>query len=89
MGETDEVTVTEVVKQGTVYGPKLCCVSTGKVNDGLKVEEILYPEVTLQSLTFVDDINSTGSREVVEEVMKKCAEKEKEKLWELSTEKTK
>lgn len=89
VGETDEVTVNEVVKQGTVYGPKLCGASTGKVNDGLEIEEIIYPEVKLQAITFVDDINSTGGRDVVEAVMKNCAEKEKEKMWEFSTEKTK
>ena len=88
VGVTEEVTVNEVVKQGTVYGPKLCCASTGKVNEGLEIEEILYPEVKLQAIAFVDDINSNCGKEVVEAVMKKCAEKEKEKMWEFSIAKT-
>ena len=32
VGMTENITVTEIVKQGTVYGPKLCCVATEKVN---------------------------------------------------------
>ena len=30
-GLTKEVEVKEIVKQGTVFGPKLCCASTGKI----------------------------------------------------------
>ena len=87
-GITEEVQVREIVKQGTVYGPKLCCASTGKINDRLSAEEVLYPTVSLQALAYVDDINSSGGKQVVEEVMKKCGDMEKEKLWEFSTEKS-
>ena len=31
-GVTDEITVNDVAKQGTVFGSKLCCSSTGSVN---------------------------------------------------------
>jgi hypothetical protein len=88
-GETEEIVVREVVKQGTVFGPKLCCASTGKVNDGLKVEEIVYPSVNLKAVIFVDDINGSGGKGFVEGVMVKCKEKEDEKLWEFSTDKSK
>ena len=87
-GITDEAQVREIVKQGTVYGPKLCCASTSKVNEGLSTEEVLYPTVSVQALAYVDDINSNGGKKVVEEVMKKCGRMEEEKLWEFSTEKS-
>jgi hypothetical protein len=57
-------------------------------NEGLEVEEIIYPEVSTQAVTFVDDINSNGGKVVVEGVMRNCGKKEKEKLWEFSTQKT-
>ena len=38
-GETNPITVEEIVKQGTVFGPKLCCASTGKINSGLAEKE--------------------------------------------------
>merc|ERR1712072_849877 len=69
-GITEEVKVDEIVKQGTVYGPKLCCASTGKVNEGLELEEVIYPDVSIQAVTFVDDINSNGGKAVVEGVMR-------------------
>ena len=32
VGITDEIKIEEVVKQGTIFGPKLCCVATGAIN---------------------------------------------------------
>ena len=29
---TDSITVHEIVKQGTIFGPKLCSVATEKIN---------------------------------------------------------
>ena len=88
VGMTDEVKVREIVKQGTVYGPKLCCASTGKVNEGIMMEEVIYPNISIRALAYVDDVNSSGCKQVVEGVMKKCGEMEKEKMWEFSTEKS-
>ena len=56
-GITKEIKVKEIVKQGTVFGPKLCCASTGKINDGLEIEEVVYPTVSVKAVTFVDDID--------------------------------
>ena len=88
-GLTEEVTVREIVKQGTVYGPKLCCGSTGKINENLDEEEIVYPMVTVKATTYVDDIKGAGARRFVKAVMENCKVKENEKLWEFSTEKSK
>ena len=88
-GKTNPITVEEIVKQGTVFGPKLCCASTGKINVGLKEREVIYPSVAIQAVTFVDDINGAGSKRFVQAVMMNCSEKEEEKLWEFSIDKTK
>jgi hypothetical protein len=88
-GMTEEVTVKEIVKQGTVYGPKLCCASTGKINENLDEEEIVYPTVAVQATTYVDDIKGGGARRFVKAVMENCKDKENEKLWEFSTDKSK
>ena len=32
IGMTDSITVHEIVKQGTIFGPKLCSVATEKIN---------------------------------------------------------
>ena len=72
-GMTEEIRVREIVKQGTVYGPKLCCASTGKINQDLDQQEMIYPSVALQAVTFMDDI-------FVQAVMLNCKKKEAEKL---------
>ena len=79
----------EIVKQGTVFGPKLCCASTGKINEGLNKREVIYPGSAAEAVTFVDDINGNGSKEFVEAVMMNASRKESEKLWEFSTDKSK
>ena len=87
-GKTSETTVKEIVRQGTVFGPKLCCASTGKINKDLDKQEVIYPSVVLQAVMFMDDIFGGGAKEFVEAVMKNCKVKEIEKLWEFSSEKS-
>ena len=87
-GTTNEMEVKEIVKQGTVFGPKLCCGSTGKINENLDVEEVVYPTVAVKATTYVDDIKAGGGRRFVKAVMENCRRKEDEKLWEFSTEKS-
>ena len=87
-GMTEEIRVREIVKQGTVYGPKLCCASTGKINQDLDQQEMIYPSVALQAVTFMDDIFGGGAKNFVQAVMLNCKKKEAEKLWEFSSEKS-
>ena len=87
-GITKEIKVKEIVKQGTVYGPKLCCASTGKINENLDKQETIYPSVSLQAVTFMDDIFSGGAKNFVQAVMTNCKRKEAEKLWEFSSKKS-
>ena len=81
--------VKEIVKQGTVFGPKLCCASTGKINEGLEEKEVIYPTVSIQAMTYMDDIEGGGTAKFVQAVMDQCREKEIEKLWEFSAKKSK
>ena len=71
-GMTQEISVEEIVKQGTVYGPKLCCASTGKINEGLEETETIFPDLIVKALAYVDDLTSGGSRKFISAVMKKA-----------------
>ena len=54
VGITDSITVREIVKQGTVFGPKLCCISTEKVNSIQHVVSTsLTPEMTIGAPVYV------------------------------------
>ena len=72
-----------------MYGPKLCCASTGKINNGIEMEEVIYPSVSVKASTYVDDILGGGRREFVQTVMEKCKENEEQKMWEVSIDKSK
>ena len=75
VGITDSITVREIVKQGTVFGPKLCCISTEKVNSIQHVvSALLTPEMTIGAPVYVDDILGIGSLETVERVIRNTRE---------------
>ena len=45
-GETEQFTLGEIVKQGTVLGPYLCCASTQRVNSlGPQIKTVIGPEL--------------------------------------------
>ena len=89
-GVTDEITVNDVAKQGTEFGSKLCCSSTGSVNTiGKKPQTVISPNLSVGAQIFVDDIMGVGSRSTVKQTMENCAEMEKKKKMEFSTDKSK
>ena len=60
-GTTEKVKVGDIVKQGTVLGPTLCCVSIDQINNiGESQERNLGREV-IAIVVFVDDVMSAGS----------------------------
>ena len=67
LGKTKEINLERIVKQGTVYGPQLCCASTDKIN-GMEYDSttVVAPAVEMKSMIFVDDFFDGGSTEVVE-----------------------
>ena len=45
VGMTDSITVHEIVKQGTIFGPKLCSVATEQINGiGEEISTHITPE---------------------------------------------
>ena len=61
VGYTNEITLHNIVKQGTIMGPILCIVETEKIN---KIGERCYatygPEKRINNLLYVDDIVGVG-----------------------------
>ena len=77
-GKTKELE--NIVKQGTVYGPQLCCVSTDKVNTiGEMSMMLVAPTLKIQSTVFVDDIMAGGNIEAVEAAGRNLKKMEEEK----------
>ena len=72
IGETKTFMITEVVKQGTVCGPLLCCASSAKVNDIGESLIVKYgDEVEIGMPVFMDDIMGGVSDDDVRKAIRK------------------
>ena len=65
-GETSQIEVTDIVKQGTIFGPQLCCFNTVKVNEVTATPvTMISPEIAVSGLVYMDDIMAAGSKETI------------------------
>ena len=60
-GTTEKVKVGDIVKQGTVLGPTLCCVSIDQINNIGESQERSLGRGVIAIVVFVDDVMSAGS----------------------------
>ena len=62
MGNIGPIDANEIVRQGTITGPKLCCKNTDKVNKiGKKCITYIGPNIKTETLIYVDDIQNASS----------------------------
>ena len=62
IGLVENVEANNIVRQGTIPGPKLCNVNTDKINTiGRKCYTYIGPRVRIETLTYVDDIQNGSS----------------------------
>ena len=70
-GITKEILVNDIVRQGTIFGPKLCCISTQNVNNLiLPMKTVISPEIEVEAPVYVDDILGVGNKDTVEKAIK-------------------
>ena len=60
-GDTTPFTVENIVKQGTVWGPKLCCASTAEICDEDITGGASIGDFTIHSMLYVDDCNRVNT----------------------------
>ena len=73
VGTTEEISVDNTVRQGTVYGPVIGGVSTDRVNTmGKEICTMYGPELIIKAPVFVDDINSAGSCKTANNTINNC-----------------
>ena len=90
IGKTNAISVKEIVRQGTVFGPIFCCASTAKVNEiGEKVIETCT-NVDVGMPIFMDDINTTTKQAAnVKKSIRNCRRMEVKKKYTFGLKKTK
>ena len=76
VGDTEEMYLEEIVRQGTVGGNKLCVVSTDRIN---KMGAYRECENNMKYPLFVDDMIAIGTKECLKEMNEKMKILEKTK----------
>ena len=89
VGEIDQFDSRNTVKQGTVYGPVMCGVSTSRVNNiGERVVYTYGPKLETESLVYVDDLNNDGDQVNSEKFLPNCRLLETQKKATVNTDKS-
>ena len=65
IGNRDSIQVTEVVKQGLIFEPTMCCAATAKVRDVGDKIDYKYRETEIAMSIYMDDISVAGGPEEV------------------------
>ena len=62
VGMVENVPANNIVRQGTIPGPKLCVVNTDKINKtGRKCYTYIGPRIRIETLAFVDDLQNAST----------------------------
>ena len=87
IGEVGPIKADEIVRQGTIMGPKLCCINTDKINIiGHDVFTAIGPNIKVKTLIYVDDIqNASSSIEGLEKAVRNCRILEETKGYTFNT----
>ena len=90
-GESEAFSVERIVKQGTIFGPQLCCSSTAKVDQigERKCETYISTDLHIGTLIFVDDIEAIGTRKTMIVAAENLQHMERKKGFRFNTDKTK
>ena len=89
-GITKEILVNDIVRQGTIFGPKLCCISTQNVNNLiLPMKTVISPEIEVEAPVYVDDILGVGNKDTVEKAIKNTSIMEQRRKFKFNPKKSK
>ena len=89
LGETDEFTCHEIVKQGTIWGPEMCCIETDSINRLGERNDSNVGKIAVGILGYVDDILGGDKAEAVRKTIRKMRQLETEKKYTFGIDKTK
>ena len=84
---TESIEITEVVKQGLIFGPTMFCVAI-KVNDVGEKTDYTFGDVEVGMSIYMDDTSVAGGPEKVKKEIRKCTKMEVEKKMQYSLSKT-
>ena len=89
VGNTDNIQVKEVLKQGTMFAPFMCCAETSTVNSVREKVKYRYGKINIGMQVFMDDIAAAGKAEHIRKGLNNCERTEKKKKISFCLKKTK
>ena len=89
IGDAKEFETREIVKQGTVWGPEMCCLETDSINRIGEGKGTRIGRETIGVLGYVDDLVTAGNAEQVKRTIRSLREMEELKKFTFSVKKTK
>ena len=78
-GDTENIEIKEVVKQGTTYGPIMCCASTARVNEIGEKVICKYGNIEIGMPVFMDDTATIGDADTIRKGIRNCRKMETDK----------
>ena len=79
VGQTESISIKEIVKQGSIFGPIMCCATTSKVNNIGEIVQYSYGKVDIGMSVYMDDIAGAGGIAEIRKGIRNCSKMEKEK----------
>ena len=73
IGNTESIATTEVIKQASIFGPTMSCVTTAKVNDVGEKVGYKYEKIEIGMSIYIDEISVEGETEEVKKGKRNCA----------------
>ena len=73
VGNTDKIQVKEMVKQGTILGPIMCCTERSSVNSIGEEVKYSYDKINIGMPVFMGDIATAGKAEHIRNGINNCA----------------
>ena len=89
LGETEPFQCKEIVKQGTIWGPEMCCIEADSINRIGEDCESYIGEVAVGVLGYVDDLLGAGFADKIRKVIRNMRRLEIEKKFTFGSVKTK
>ena len=87
--KTSSITVEEVVKQRTIFGPIMCCASTSKVNEIHEAVKYQYGKVKIGMPVLMDDKSAVRTADIIRKGIQNCRKMDIEKIIVYGLKKTK
>ena len=73
VGDTEAFRLTDIVRQGTVYGPQICIASMDKINLlGKDVITFYGPDFQIYAVVYVDDVTGMGGHKAANNLLYNC-----------------